>query len=100
MSPIAHPGNQPQQGETGWDTGNPLLCERPAKLLLSTVTLPGRGTRLVMTIHTETGSNTIMADKADAVAWWQQIKQHADAMSGSGLVTGNGTALKEEARAK
>ena len=85
-----HSGNQPQEGETGWDLGNPLICARPVSLLTTGVSIPGQGTRLVLTIHTETGTTTIMADKATAEKWWRQIKAQADEMPASNLITGGG----------
>jgi hypothetical protein len=68
------------------DTGNILLAVTPAHLTLSPVEIPAEGQRIAFTIRTQSATVTVFLTKQDADNWAAVIKQHADALSGSGLI--------------
>ena len=75
-----------------FDTGNTLLTEQPAQLITAVVQTPA-GQRLALTVRTPSTTQTVFLSGQDARAWAARLTQDAGAMSVSGLVVANGTAL-------
>lgn len=82
---MPQPGPDPR---TYIDVNNPLLDRVPARLEVSTVTIPGTGTLAIDTIRTATTTLTVMLTKAELTTWIAVLQDQADGMSGAGLITG------------
>jgi len=77
------------------DPGNGLLSEQPAQLTCTKASTP-LGDRMVLTIRTTSATVTVMLRGQDAKLWVAHITRIADAMSASGLVTGNGMPVRRD----
>lgn len=74
-------GQNGQTPATPMDTGNPMLTERPIQLYVTPAHTPG-GSRLIVTIRTETTTITGLLTKDIAQEWAASLNAGCAQMTG------------------